>query len=78
MATAGSVGKPAPQGNRLLTRTTQATQTTVVPAKAGIQEIPGERTCQLLRILDSGFRRNDGSVAGGSTTEGYVSRPAPE
>ena len=35
---------------------------TVVPAKAGIQEIPRKRVCRLPRILDSGFRRNDGFV----------------
>ena len=34
--------------------------TTVVPAKAGIQEIPRERAGRLPRILDSGFRQNDG------------------
>ena len=33
---------------------------TVVPAKAGIQEISRKRAGRLLRILDSGFRRNDG------------------
>ncbi len=49
-------------GNRVLTRTTPATQTTVVPAKAGIQEIPGERAGRLQRVLDSGFRRNDGFI----------------
>ena len=36
----------------------------VVPAKAGIQEIPRKRTCRLLRVLDSGFRRNDGVITG--------------
>ena len=35
-------------------------QATVVPAKAGIQEIPRKRAGRLLRVLDSGFRRNDG------------------
>ena len=35
---------------------------TVVPAKAGIQEIPRKRAGRLPRILDSGFRRNDGFV----------------
>ena len=39
---------------------TKATQATVVPAKAGIQEIPRKRAFRLPRILDSGFRRNDG------------------
>ena len=38
----------------------------------------GKRAGRLLRILDSGFRRNDGFVADGSATEGYVSRPALE
>ena len=37
--------------------------TTVVPAKAGIQEIPRKRAGRLPRVLDSGFRRNDGFVA---------------
>ena len=37
-----------------------ATQATVVPAKAGIQEIPRKRAGRLPRVLDSGFRRNDG------------------
>ena len=52
---------PVVVGNRVLTIATQAT---VVPAKAGIQEIPGERACRLPRVLDSGFRRNDGLVYG--------------
>ena len=33
---------------------------TVIPAKAGIQEIPRKRERRLPRVLDSGFRRNDG------------------
>ena len=37
-----------------------ATQATVVPAKAGIQEILRKRACRLPSVLDSGFRRNDG------------------
>ena len=45
------------QGNSVLTT---AVHITVVPAKAGIQEIPQERTSRLPRVLDSGFRRNDG------------------
>ena len=42
--------------------TKDTTEDTVVPAKAGIQEIPRKRVCRLPRILDSGFRRNDGFV----------------
>ena len=72
---------PTHQGNRILTRATQAT---VVPAKAGIQEIPRKRAFRLPRILDSGLRRNDGFmlrligarigfVAGRG---GFVTRPA--
>ena len=45
------------QGNSVLTT---AAHITVVPAKAGIQEIPQERASRLPRVLDSGFRRNDG------------------
>ena len=40
--------------------TKDTTEDTVVPAKAGIQEIPRKRAGRLPRILDSGFRRNDG------------------
>ena len=52
-------------GNSVLIRATlaTATQATVVPAKAGIQEIPRKRTIRLPRLLDSGFRRNDGFMA---------------
>ena len=39
-----------------------ATAATVVPAKAGIQEIPGERTSRLPKVLDSGFCRDDGAL----------------
>ena len=42
----------------------RATAAAVVPAKAGIQEIPGERTSRLPKVLDSGFRRNDGALRG--------------
>ncbi len=42
-----------------------ATTAPVVPAKAGIQEILGERTSRLPQVLDSGFRRNDGGVNDG-------------
>ena len=45
------------RGNSVLTT---AAHITVVPAKAGIQEIPQERASRLPRVLDSGFRRNDG------------------
>ena len=45
----------------------RATQATVVPAKAGIQEIPRKRAIRLQNILDSGFRRNDG----------FMRRPRP-
>ena len=37
-----------------------AAKVTVVPAKAGIQEIPRKRAGRLPSVLDSGFRRNDG------------------
>ena len=47
-------------GNRISTGANRATPATVVPAKAGIQEIPGKRTDRLPGVLDSGFRRNDG------------------
>ncbi len=47
-------------GNHILTRANRATYATVVPAKAGIQEIPRKRTGRLPGVLDSGFRRNDG------------------
>ena len=40
----------------------RATQATVVPAKAGIQEIHRKRTSRLPKVLDSGFRRNDGII----------------
>ena len=46
------------------TRMEMATQVTVVPAKAGIQEILSERACRLPKVLDSGFRRNDGFMTG--------------
>ena len=39
-------------------------QATVVPAKAGIQEIPRKRANRLSSFLDSGFRRNDGFMMG--------------
>ncbi len=50
---------------------------TVVPAKAGIQEIPRKRACRLSRILDSGFRRNDGCLVllSAPGRGGFLTRP---
>ena len=48
------------RGNRHSHPKQPSLSTTVVPAKAGIQEIPRKRAGRLPRILDSGFRRNDG------------------
>ena len=59
----GNLVLPKQPGYHLVNRV--ITQATVVPAKAGIQEIPRKRAGRLPRVLDSGFRRNDGFIIDG-------------